>query len=192
MRPARLSERRLPTPLGPMVAAAAMGEDGSAALCLLEFADRRALPRERRDLERHFGGPLEPASAPGPAADLLDEAGRQLDAYFAGELRAFTLSLDLPGTPFQRRVWHALLDIPYGETTSYGGLAERLGTPGAARAVGMANGANRVAIVVPCHRVVESTGALRGYGGGLERKRFLLDLERARHPAGTLWNPAPA
>ena len=102
----------------------------------------------------------------------------QLVAYFDGRLTAFDLPLALVGTPFQREVWAALLRIPYGETVSYGELAARLGQPAAARAVGMANGRNPISIIVPCHRVVGSSGDLTGYGGGLRRKRQLLDFER--------------
>jgi methylated-DNA-[protein]-cysteine S-methyltransferase len=102
----------------------------------------------------------------------------QLDAYFAGELTDFDIEVDLRGTEFQRRVWHALLTIPYGETRSYGEIAEQIGAVGAARAVGLANGHNPIAIVVPCHRVIGASGSLTGYGGGLERKRTLLELEK--------------
>src|SRR3954471_18206117 len=109
--------------------------------------------------------------------DAFDEVRRQLREYFAGERTRFILSLRMEGTEFQRAVWRALLDIEYGETISYGELARRIGRPGASRAVGLANGRNPVSIVVPCHRVVGSTGSLTGYGGGMERKRFLLDLE---------------
>ena len=108
---------------------------------------------------------------------VLVEAGRQLLAYFAGTLREFSLPLDLQGTEFQLRVWHALLEIPYGETRSYREIARRIGAPQAVRAVGAANGANPVAIVVPCHRVVGSNGKLVGYGGGLPLKKRLLELE---------------
>ena len=104
----------------------------------------------------------------------------QLAAYFAGELRAFDLRLALRGTPFQLEVWEALQAIPYGATVSYGELARRLGRPAASRAVGLANGRNPVSIVVPCHRVIGSGGALTGYGGGLDRKRRLLELEAGR------------
>lgn len=102
---------------------------------------------------------------------------RELDAYFAGKLRRFTVPLDLRGTPFQRRVWELLCDIPYGETCSYRDIAQAFGNPRATRAVGQAIGRNPVAIVVPCHRVIGSDGGLTGYGGGLHRKRALLDLE---------------
>jgi methylated-DNA-[protein]-cysteine S-methyltransferase len=108
---------------------------------------------------------------------LVRRASEQLREYFAGERRRFDLPLELEGTPFQLRVWNALLEIPYGETRSYGQLARELGVPGAARAVGAANGANPVAIIVPCHRVIAAGGALHGYGGGLDRKKFLLELE---------------
>lgn len=101
----------------------------------------------------------------------------QLDAYFAGELLTFDLEFNLRGTPFQRSVWQALCDIPYGETISYGELARRVGNPNASRAVGLANGRNPVAIIVPCHRVIGADGSLTGYGGGLERKTWLLEHE---------------
>ncbi|MDJ0342377.1 methylated-DNA--[protein]-cysteine S-methyltransferase [Streptomyces sp. H10-C2] len=102
----------------------------------------------------------------------------QLAAYFAGELTDFELPMTLLGTPFQQRVWSALRDIPYGETRSYGRLADLLGNPGASRAVGLANGKNPIGVIVPCHRVVGSTGSLTGYGGGLDRKRYLLAFEQ--------------
>ncbi|MEU2073155.1 methylated-DNA--[protein]-cysteine S-methyltransferase [Streptomyces sp. NPDC013489] len=105
------------------------------------------------------------------------EAIRQLDAYFAGELTEFELPLNLIGTPFQLRVWEGLLRIPYGETRTYGELAEELGNSGASRAVGLANGKNPVSIIVPCHRVVGASGNLTGYGGGLDRKQRLLAFE---------------
>jgi methylated-DNA-[protein]-cysteine S-methyltransferase len=107
------------------------------------------------------------------------EARDQLDAYFAGELRTFDLPLAPTGTPFQRQVWDALTAIPYGETTSYGELAESIGRPGSARAVGAANGRNPIAIVVPCHRVIGADRTLTGYAGGLTAKRTLLTLEGA-------------
>jgi methylated-DNA-[protein]-cysteine S-methyltransferase len=107
----------------------------------------------------------------------------QLQAYFAGELTAFELPIQLRGTEFQRRVWASLQEIPYGETISYGELARWVGKPSASRAVGLANGRNPVAIVVPCHRVIGADGSLTGYGGGLERKVWLLEHEGARSPA---------
>jgi len=111
---------------------------------------------------------------------VIQQARRQLEKYFAGRLRQFDLPLDLHGTPFQQRVWEALLAIPYGETRSYSRLAGEIGAPGTARAVGAANHANPIAIVVPCHRVIAADGSLGGYGGGLHRKKFLLELEGGR------------
>jgi methylated-DNA-[protein]-cysteine S-methyltransferase len=114
-----------------------------------------------------------------PDARALAAVQEALAAYFAGELTAFDLPLAPVGTVFQRRVWDALLEIPYGATASYGDIARRLGLPlTASRAVGLANGSNPVSIVVPCHRVIGADGSLTGYGGGLDRKRYLLDLER--------------
>jgi methylated-DNA-[protein]-cysteine S-methyltransferase len=115
----------------------------------------------------------------GRKAGPFKAAADQLDAYFAGALTRFALPLAPRGSPFQRRVWAGLQDIAYGKTESYGELAERIGCPGAARAVGAANGKNPIGIVIPCHRVVGSDGNLTGYGGGLDRKKRLLDLELA-------------
>jgi methylated-DNA-[protein]-cysteine S-methyltransferase len=109
---------------------------------------------------------------------VLDDAARQLADYFAGERTDFDLPLRPTGTEFQLRVWEALRGIPYGETISYGELARRVGNPSASRAVGLANGRNPISIVVPCHRVIGADGSLTGYGGGMDRKRLLLDLER--------------
>ena len=112
--------------------------------------------------------------------EVLENAKAQLTEYFALQRATFDLPLDLRGTDFHRRVWQALLEIPYGQTTSYGELAERIGSSGQARAVGVANGANPIAIIVPCHRVIGADGNLVGYGGGLKRKQTLLDLESRR------------
>lgn len=111
----------------------------------------------------------------GPVAD-------QLEQYFSGARRSFDVPLSLSGNPFERRVWEALREIPYGETVSYGDIARWIGAPGAPRAVGLANGRNPIALIVPCHRVIGADGSLTGYGGGLERKRFLLDLETGVAP----------
>ena len=127
-------------------------------------------------METHRHEPARPADAvrdPGP----LRAARRELEEYFAGERREFSLALEPVGTPFQMRVWQALRAIPYGETISYGELARRIENPRAVRAVGLANGRNPISIIVPCHRVIGADGSLTGYGGGLERKRFLLALE---------------
>jgi methylated-DNA-[protein]-cysteine S-methyltransferase len=111
----------------------------------------------------------------------------QLGAYFAGERTEFDLDFQPVGTDFQRRVWSALLTIPYGQTRSYGQIAEQIGAPSASRAVGLANGRNPISIIVPCHRVIGSNGSLTGYGGGIDRKRALLDLEK-RHSCATLFD----
>ena len=127
-------------------------------------------------VEHPPGMPVLPAAWRRDDRPFADVAA-QLDEYFDGRRRSFDLELDLAGTPFQRAVWAALCGIPYGETRTYGDVAAALGRPSAARAVGAANGRNPVSIVVPCHRLVGSTGALTGYAGGLARKRALLDLE---------------
>ncbi|CAL9386290.1 methylated-DNA--[protein]-cysteine S-methyltransferase [Streptomyces sp. Tu 3180] len=147
------------SPYGPLTLVA---DDG--VLCGLYMTDQRHRPPQETFGDRD-GTPFA-------------EAEEQLAAYFAGELKEFTLELRLHGTPFQRRVWDALTRIPYGETRSYGRLADALGNPRASRAVGLANGRNPIGIIVPCHRVVGATGGLTGYGGGLDRKRRLLDFER--------------
>lgn len=165
----------VPTPVGLMIAGAT-----SEGVCLLEFSGRRALPAELAELPRLLERPIVVAGEDVPWP--LNHLKAELAGYFAGQLRRFTAPLITPGTPFEREVWTALQEIPFGVTCSYGQLAERLGRPGAQRAVGRANGRNRIAVVIPCHRVIESTGALRGYGGGLDRKRFLLDHERAVAP----------
>jgi AraC family transcriptional regulator of adaptative response/methylated-DNA-[protein]-cysteine methyltransferase len=159
---------RVLTPLGPMVAGAT--EKG---LCLLEFSDRRMLQTQFRRLGRWtkrsfaFG-----------RHETIDLAQRQLDEYFRGDRQQFKLPLDAPGTKFQSLVWRRLLEIPYGQTLSYDQVACAIGHSGARRAVGRANGDNRLAIVIPCHRVIRHDGTLSGYGGGLWRKQWLLDLEQ--------------
>jgi methylated-DNA-[protein]-cysteine S-methyltransferase len=130
-------------------------------------------------VKAHFAPFDEPDTAPTPHAPVLVEAARQLAEHFAGERTDFDLPLAPPGTAFQQRVWDELCRIPYGTTTTYGELAERLGDPRCVRAVGLANGRNPIAVVVPCHRVIGSDGKLRGYAGGIERKSRLLALESA-------------
>jgi AraC family transcriptional regulator of adaptative response/methylated-DNA-[protein]-cysteine methyltransferase len=159
----------LPSPLGPLVAGAT--DDG---ICLMEFTDRRMLEAQFETVRRLFGGP----AVMGTNAHL-ETLQRELAAYFAGKLREFTVPLTYPGTPFQQRVWQNLLEVPYGETRSYQDLAAAIGDPAAVRAVGRANGMNRIAILIPCHRIVNKNGDLGGYGGGLRRKQYLLNLEQA-------------
>jgi len=157
----------LKSPLGPLVAGAT-----AEGVCLLEFADRRMLETQLAVVQKLFGSP----AVPGINCHLR-QLETELEAYFAGTLRAFSVPLVYPGTTFQRRVWEELLRIPYGETRSYEELALVLELPGGQRSVGRANGQNRIAIVIPCHRVVRKDGHLGGYGGGLRRKQFLLGLE---------------
>jgi methylated-DNA-[protein]-cysteine S-methyltransferase len=126
---------------------------------------------------RHVATP-DPSWIEAPHA--FRDVAAQLHAYFAGRLRAFDVPVEPGGTPFQSRVWRALQDIPYGETESYGALARRIGDPKAVRAVGLANGANPISIIIPCHRVIGSNGSLTGYGGGLPTKRALLSLEQGQ------------
>lgn len=159
-----LRYRTVDSPIGPLTLAG-MG----STLMHLRMADQAHEPDRAG---------WQPADA-GAFADVAD----QLTAYFDGTLTDFEVDIDLQGTEFQRRVWSALRTIPYGETRSYGDIAAQIGAPGASRAVGLANGRNPISIIVPCHRVVGSTGGLTGYGGGLDRKRVLLSLERDRQPA---------
>lgn len=137
----------------------------------------------------HFHDEAPPTTADnGESVPVLVEARRQLEEYFAGDRHEFDLPLAGVGTDFQQRVWAELREIPFGETASYGEIAGRLGMPpGASRAVGLANGSNPLAIVVPCHRVIGADGSLTGYAGGLDRKRFLLGLESSLAPQGSLF-----
>ena len=127
-------------------------------------------------MEKHKGGP-KPISDWRRDDGLFREAADQLQAYFAGELTEFDLPLATGGAPFQQRVWAELRKIPYGSTISYGELARRIDAPKASRAVGAANGSNPISIIIPCHRLIGSNGKLTGYGGGIERKKFLLEFE---------------
>jgi AraC family transcriptional regulator of adaptative response/methylated-DNA-[protein]-cysteine methyltransferase len=162
-----LRYRHIQTPIGPMIAMA--NDEG---LSLLEFADRPALPAELAELEQRYRYTITPGNHL-----YLDQIEGEIAAYFAGEQTVFETPLFLPATPFQHTIWSMLLDIPFGETRTYGGMARALGKPNSSRAVGGANGQNRIAIVVPCHRIIGADGSLTGYGGGQPRKRFLLDLE---------------
>jgi AraC family transcriptional regulator of adaptative response/methylated-DNA-[protein]-cysteine methyltransferase len=158
----------LESPLGPMVAAA-----NDRGVCLLDYTDRRSLKRQFEALKKTFSS----AIVPGENEHIV-QLREELAAYFAGTLRQFSVPLDYPGSPFQVLVWNELQRIPYGETRYYEELANRIGSPSAPRAVGHANGLNRINILIPCHRVVGKNGKLSGYGGGLWRKQKLLDLEK--------------
>jgi AraC family transcriptional regulator, regulatory protein of adaptative response / methylated-DNA-[protein]-cysteine methyltransferase len=142
-------------------------------LVLCEFHDRPMLPTQLQRVDAlGYGAPVSGTNT------VLEQTQRELDEYFAGEREAFTIPLLLEGTEFQTGVWRRLLDIPFGSTTSYDAIATRLDNRGAARAVGRANGDNRIAIIVPCHRVINADGSLSGYGGGKHRKRWLLNHEQ--------------
>ncbi len=157
------------TPLGPMIAGAT-----SEGICLLEFIDRRMLAKQLETVRTRFG-----SAAVVGTNEHLTRLDQELACYFEGSLRTFSVPLVYPGTAFQQRVWERLLEVPYGETRSYYDLAKSLGTPSAVRAVGRTNGMNRIAILIPCHRIVEKNGDLGGYGGGLRRKQYLLNLEQS-------------
>jgi AraC family transcriptional regulator, regulatory protein of adaptative response / methylated-DNA-[protein]-cysteine methyltransferase len=158
----------LPSPLGPLVAGAT--DEG---VCLLEFTDRRMLEAQFEVVRKRFRLPVVPGEN-----RHLERLQDELADYFAGALRLFSVPLVYPGSPFQRRVWERLLLVPYGETRSYQELASAVGNPAAVRAVGRANGLNRIVILIPCHRIVNKNGDLGGYGGGLRRKQYLLNLEQ--------------
>jgi methylated-DNA-[protein]-cysteine S-methyltransferase len=160
--PARRAHTVIDSPLGPLTLVA----DDGILTGLYMNRQRHAPPSER------FGEAADETDAP------FAETSRQLKEYFAGQRTEFDLPLAPDGTPFQRRGWAALREIPYGETMSYGQLADRIGRPTAARAVGLANGRNPVGIIVPCHRVIGADGKLTGYGGGVARKQHLLTFER--------------
>ncbi|HEY3726153.1 MAG TPA: methylated-DNA--[protein]-cysteine S-methyltransferase [Solirubrobacteraceae bacterium] len=156
-----------PSPIGELL----LVGDGRALHALHMLAGRRPPPIDARWRR---------------APEAFTDVTTQLEEYFQGRRTSFTVPLALAGTPFQLRVWSALQEIRYGQTTSYGELAAHIGQPTASRAVGLANGRNPVAVIVPCHRVVGADGTLTGYGGGLERKRLLLDLESGVVPLGQL------
>lgn len=162
-----LRARQFTTPLGPMLAVASDTE-----LHLLEFTDRRMLATQLERLRKLADCVI----TPGPSK-LIAQTEAELAEYFEGKRKEFGVSLAIAGTPFQESVWRQLLKIPYGKTLSYDGLATRIGRTGAQRAVGTANGCNRIAIIIPCHRVIRSDGTLSGYGGGVWRKQRLLEIE---------------
>ena len=158
---------RLLTPLGPMLAGAT-----DKGICLLEFTDRRMLETQISRLHKRHNA----ISLPGES-HYFAQLDSQLQDYFAGKRKHFDLPLVTPGTKFQQRVWSELQEVPYGSTRSYTEQAQRIGQPNAVRAVARANGDNRIAILIPCHRIIGSNGKLTGYGGGLWRKQRLLELE---------------
>lgn len=176
----RLTRTTIETPVGPMLALAS-----DQALCALEFASTGRLSRLDARLARWFHSPQ---IADDGSNAVIARTRAWLDSYFAGaDADAGVLPLDLRGAAFELKVWSLLLALKPGEVTSYGAIARQLGSPGASRAVGLANGANPIAIVVPCHRVIGADGTLTGYGGGLERKRWLLNHERRWRNALPLW-----
>lgn len=166
-----ITTARVYTPLGPMVAG--VTDEG---VCLLEFADRRMLETQMKKLRKYLNAALIPGQHV-----LLDRLAEELQEYFAGNRQEFDLPLITPGTAFQQQVWESLMTIPRGQTRSYQEQAKLLGKPKAVRAVANANGANRIAIIIPCHRVIGSDGKLTGYGGGIWRKQWLLEHERGRY-----------
>ncbi len=159
---------RILTPLGPMLAGAINNK-----ICLLEFVDRKMLETQLKRITKYFNCTFLPGSVP-----VIEKLQEEMNAYFEGRLKTFSVPVSYPGTEFQKRVWNVLLDLPYGETRSYEKQAELIGNPTAVRAVASANGNNRISILIPCHRVVGKNGELCGYGGGLWRKKYLLDLEK--------------
>lgn len=158
---------RIETPLGTMIACATQ-----KGICLLEFTDRKMLEAELKMITKAFKAPI--IQGENKFFPLLK---KELNIYFEGNLKKFTVPLDWVGSNFQKQVWEILLQIPYGKTSTYAAQALRIGKPSAVRAVANANGMNKISILVPCHRVIGSDGSLTGYGGGLWRKKKLLDLE---------------
>lgn len=163
-----ISVTRIPTLLGPMIAGAT--DNG---ICLLEFTDRRMIETQVERLRKYLKAELIPGQSP-----FFDQLTQELDQYFEGKLQKFTVPLETPGTEFQQKVWKVLQDIPYGKTRSYKEQAIAINNLKAIRAVATANGDNRIAIIIPCHRVIGSDGSMTGYGGGVWRKQKLLELER--------------
>ena len=156
------------SPVGKFVAGAT-----SKGCCIYEFLDRGGVSRIKTRVEKRYHLPVIRGTN-----RHLEKMIKQVEEYFDGKRKKFSLPLDVQGTKFEILDWLELMKIPYGETCSYGELAKRFGKPGAARAVGRANGANYLPIIIPCHRVIEANGNLRGYGGKLWRKKYLLDLEK--------------
>ena len=160
--------KRVETPIGVMFAAA-----NDKGICMFEFSDRKSLEKEMKSISKTFGADI--IRGENKHINLLE---KELALYFDGKLKEFTVPLSLSGTDFQKAVWNELRRIPYAKTLTYAGQAAAIGKPEAVRAVANANGRNKISIVIPCHRVIGSNGELTGYGGGLWRKKFLLDLEQ--------------
>jgi O-6-methylguanine DNA methyltransferase len=174
-----LTRATIDTPVGAMLALA-----GEQALCALEFSSTGRLSQLEARLRRWFNR----AEIVDGSNEAIDRTRAWLDSYFAGtDADARALPLDLRGGAFELKVWAVLRTLNPGETTSYGAIARQIGSPGASRAVGLANGANPIAIIVPCHRVIGANGTLTGYGGGLDRKRWLINHERRWRNALPLW-----
>ena len=167
METGKIIYREIETPIGKFIIGAT--DNGCS---ISEFSDRGGFDRINSRIEKRYKAELIPGNN-----QFIDQMEEEFNLYFEKKLKVFKTPLDYKGTPFQISVWDELLKIPYGETQSYGQIAKNLGKPGAMRAVGKANGDNYLPIVIPCHRVIEATGKLRGYGGGLWRKKYLLELE---------------
>ena len=165
----KLYKKRINTPIGEMLAIAT-----DEAICMLDFVDSKNWLKDQEILVKHYG-----ATQVDEDSLLLSELEKQLREYFAKERKEFSLPLALVGTSFQEEVWKVLQTIPYGEVRSYKEQATAVGNPKGVRAVANANGKNRISIVIPCHRVIGSDGTLTGSASGIERKQFLLDLERS-------------
>lgn len=163
----KIDQTYIQTPLGEMLACAT-----PQGICLLEFTNRKNLDKQIGKLTKELNASIETGKNP-----IFDLLRNELRLYFDRKLQSFTVPLDLVGSEFQKRVWHTLLTIPYGATISYLEQAQRMGNQLAVRAVANANGMNKIPIIIPCHRVIGSDGKLTGYAGGLERKRWLLELE---------------
>jgi O-6-methylguanine DNA methyltransferase len=172
MEKSKIIFRDITSPWGEMIAGTS-----EAGVCFLEWHDRGGIERIKERVLKRYRLPLEAGNH-----EHLDQLDREIQLYFAGKLKNFRVPIAVKGTPFEMRDWEELLKIPYGMTISYGELARRMGNANASRAVGRANGANYLSIVIPCHRVIEANGKLRGYGGGLWRKQNLLNIESGGVP----------
>ena len=169
-----ISVTRIPTPLGPMLAGAT-----HQGICLLEFTDRRMLETQISRLRKNLKAELLPGESP-----FFEPLKKELEEYFDGKRKEFSIPLVIPGSEFQQKVWQVLQEIPYGKTRSYKDQAIAVGNLKAIRAVATANGDNRMAILIPCHRVIGSDGQMTGYGGGIWRKQWMIEMERKNSQIG--------